>query len=88
MTGTVVGTRWGVVQVQVTIAGGVITDVTALQLPDGDQHSAQLSQRAEPQLRSSALAVQGANVDIVSGATYTSLAYAQSLQAALDSARA
>jgi uncharacterized protein with FMN-binding domain len=88
VTGTVVGTRWGAVQVQVTIAGGAIADVAALQLPDGDRHSAQLSQRAEPQLRSSALAVQGAGVDIVSGATYTSLAYAQSLQAALDAARA
>ncbi len=88
VTGAAVGTRWGLVQVRVTIAGGVIADVTALQLPDGDRHSSQLSQRAEPQLRSSALAAQGANVDIVSGATYTSMAYAQSLQAALDSARA
>jgi uncharacterized protein with FMN-binding domain len=88
VTGPLVGTRWGVVQVQVTIAGGEIADVTALQLPDGDPHSAQLSQRAEPRLRSSALAAQDANVDIVSGATYTSLAYARSLQAALDSARA
>ncbi len=87
-TGTAVGIRWGAVQVQVTITGGAITNVTAVQLPDGDRHSAQLSQRAEPQLRSSALATQGADVDIVSGATYTSLAYAESLQAALDAARA
>lgn len=86
--GAVVDTRWGTVQVQVTIAGGAITDVAALQLPSGDHHSADISQRVEPLLRSSALAVQGAEIDVVSGATYTSLAYAQSLQAALDAARA
>lgn len=88
VTGAAIGIRWGAVQVQVTITDGVITEVTAVELPDGDRHSAQLSQRAEPQLRSSALATQGADVDIVSGATYTSVAYAQSLQAALDAARA
>lgn len=86
--GAAVGTRWGTVQVQVTISGGAITDVTALQLPSGDRHSADISSRVEPLLRSSALAVQGAQIDIVSGATYTSLAYAQSLQAALDAGRA
>ncbi|HYN48237.1 MAG TPA: FMN-binding protein [Candidatus Nanopelagicales bacterium] len=86
--GAVVDTRWGTVQVQVTISGGAITDVTALQLPSGDQHSADISSRVEPLLRSSALVVQGAEIDVVSGATYTSLAYAQSLQAALDAARA
>jgi uncharacterized protein with FMN-binding domain len=73
---------------KVTISGGAITDVTALQLPSGDQHSADISSRVEPLLRSSALVVQGAEIDVVSGATYTSLAYAQSLQAALDAARA
>jgi len=86
--GAVIDTRWGTVQVQVTIAGGAIIDVAALQLPSGDHHSADISQRVEPLLRSSALAVQGAEIDVVSGATYTSLAYAQSLQAALDAARA
>jgi len=86
--GAVVGTRWGTVQVQVTISGGAITDVAALQLPSGDRHSADISSRVEPLLRRSALTVQGAEIDIVSGATYTSLAYAQSLQAALDAARA
>ena len=86
--GAAVATRWGTVQVQVTIAGGAITDVTALQLPSGDHHSADISARVEPVLRSSALAVQSAEIDVVSGATYTSIAYAQSLQAALDAVRA
>lgn len=87
-TGAVVDTRFGPVQVQVTISSGVITDVTALQLPTGDPHSYQISQRAAPVLRSAALAAQSAEITVLSGATYTSLAYAQSLQAALDSARA
>jgi len=88
VTGSTVETRFGPVQVQVTISGGVIIDVVALQLPADDRHSAELSQRAEPVLRSAALAAQGAEIDVLSGATYTSLAYAESLQAALDSARA
>jgi uncharacterized protein with FMN-binding domain len=86
--GASIATRWGSVQVRVTIAGGAITDVTALQLPSGDHHSADISARVEPVLRSSALAAQSAEIDVVSGATYTSIAYAESLQAALDAARA
>jgi uncharacterized protein with FMN-binding domain len=85
-TGDAVSTRYGTVQVQVTIANGTIVDVTALALPANDPHSAMISQRVEPILSSSALAVQSAQIDLVSGATYTSRAYAQSLQAALDQA--
>ena len=62
------------------------TDVTALQLPDGDPRSSQISQYAEPYLRQSVLQAQSAAIDMVSGATYTSQAYAQSLQSALDQA--
>jgi hypothetical protein len=86
ITGPVVSTRWGSVQVAVTLESGQITDVQALQLPDGDRRSASISQRAEPVLRSQALSAQGADIDGISGATYTSIAYARSLQAALDSA--
>jgi len=85
-SGTVVDMRYGAVQVQVTISNGKIVDVTALQLPSNDPHSAQISQYVEPILRSSALQAQSAQVDLVSGATYTSQAYARSLQAALDQA--
>ncbi len=88
VSGTAVQTRFGPVQVQVTISNGAITDVTALQLPSGDRHSYEISQRAEPLLRSAVLEAQSAEITILSGATYTSLAYAQSLQAALDAARA
>jgi uncharacterized protein with FMN-binding domain len=85
--GPVVQTQFGPVQVRVTIAGGKISDVQALQLPFDRRRSAQISQYVEPILRSSVLSAQSTNVDIISGATYTSYAYLQSLQAALDAAR-
>ena len=86
VTGSMVQTQFGTVQVQVTIAGGKISDVTALQLPSDRQRSAQISQIVEPMLRSEALTAQSAQIDLISGATYTSDAYAQSLQSALDQA--
>jgi uncharacterized protein with FMN-binding domain len=85
LTGPVVSTRFGPVEVQITVQGGKIVDVTALELPSG-RRSGQISQAAEPLLRDEALQAQSATIDIVSGATYTSEAYAQSLQAALDQA--
>jgi len=85
-TGTAVETRFGTVQVQVTLKGGAITDVTALQLTDHEQRSVQISNRAAPVLRSEVLDAQSANVQTVSGATVTSDAYLTSLQAALDAA--
>jgi uncharacterized protein with FMN-binding domain len=86
VTGPVVSTRFGTVQVAITVEGGQLTDVTALQLPSDDRRSASISSRVEPTLRSQALTAQSAAIDGVSGATYTSAAYARSLQAALDSA--
>ncbi len=85
ITGPLINTRWGPVQVKVTIDGGKITAITALKLPVGGR-SGRISQQVEPKLRQQALAAQGANINGVSGATFTSNAYAQSLQAALDSA--
>jgi uncharacterized protein with FMN-binding domain len=79
-------TRFGPVQVAATIKGGRITDVQALQLPSSHQRSQYISQQAAPELRIEALNAQSANIDTISGATYTSDAYAQSLQAALDAA--
>ena len=84
--GPVVDTRYGPVQVEVTLDGSTITAIAAIQLPGGDRRSEQISNRAEPTLQSEALQAQSANIDGVSGATYTSEAYAQSLQAALDDA--
>ncbi len=85
-TGTSISTRFGNVQVEVTISGGAITEVTALQLTDSDGRSVQISNRAAPMLRSEVLQAQSASVSMIGGATYTSVAYLQSLQAALDQA--
>jgi uncharacterized protein with FMN-binding domain len=83
--GPVVDTQFGPVQVQIDVAAGRVADVVALQLPTG-RHSGQISSFAEPVLREEALQAQSAKIDTVSGATYTSDAYARSLQAALDKA--
>ena len=83
--GDLVSTRFGDVQVQVTVTDGAITDVQALALPVGG-HSGQISNIVEPLLRSEALAAQSASIDVISGATYTSRGYATSLQSALDAA--
>ena len=84
-TGSVVQNPFGEVQVQITLAGGKITDVTALQLPSHGR-SGFISQDVAPILQGEAISAQSANIDTVSGATYTSEAYAQSLQSALDQA--
>lgn len=85
-TGDAYSTRWGDVQVSVTISGGQVTEVTALQLTDSDRKSVQISNRAAPILRDEVIAAQSANVSMVSGATYTSDAYLSSVQSALDQA--
>ena len=84
--GSVVATRFGNMQVSVTLADGTITDVTALQLTDKDSRSVQISNRAAPVLKSEVLKAQSAAVANVSGATYTTQGYLTSLQAALDAA--
>jgi uncharacterized protein with FMN-binding domain len=83
--GPVVSTRYGDVQVEVVVAGGKLTNVVALALPTG-RRSGQISDYAGPILHQEALQAQSAKIDLVSGATYTSDAYTQSLQAALDRA--
>jgi uncharacterized protein with FMN-binding domain len=69
----------------VTLAGGRITDVQAVQLPTGGR-SGDIAAYAAPQLRSEVLAAQSANIDTVSGASYDSEGYARSVQSALDAA--
>ncbi|MFJ3959135.1 FMN-binding protein [Arthrobacter sp. NPDC090010] len=85
-TGSTVQTQYGNVQVQVVMSKGTITDVVALQLTDRDGRSQQISSMAAPILRQEVLAAQSGSVDTVSGATYTSEGYLQSLQSALDQA--
>jgi uncharacterized protein with FMN-binding domain len=84
-TGAAVQNPFGQVQVQITLVAGKITDVAALQLPDHGR-SGFISQSVAPILQGEALSAQSANIDTVSGATYTSDAYAQSLQSAIDQA--
>ncbi|MCC5475178.1 FMN-binding protein [Streptomyces sp. NPDC059680] len=86
VTGDTVQTRWGPVQVRVTIKSGKLTDVTAVQYPSDNPRDQEINSYALPQLRREALAAQSAGIDMVSGATYTSTGYKQSLQSALDSA--
>jgi len=87
-TGSTVNTPFGPVQVQVTVSGGRVVDVQAVQTPNSHGRSVMIAQYATPILRQEALAAQSAQIDIVSGATYTSQGYAQSLQSALDQAHA
>lgn len=79
-------TQYGPVQVQITVANGKITDVTALQLTDQGGRSVQISQQAAPILRQEALQAQSAQIQSVSGATFTSEGYTTSLQSAIDKA--
>jgi uncharacterized protein with FMN-binding domain len=82
--GDAIGTRYGPVQVRVVFRGRRIVDVRALQDPDDLDRSRQIDADALPKLRAKVLAAQSARIDGVSGATYTSAAYQQSVQSALD----
>ncbi|MCW2894359.1 MAG: FMN-binding protein [Actinomycetia bacterium] len=88
VTGTVANTQYGPMQVQVTLAGTKITKATVLQRTNDGAESDQIDATAIPQLTSETLAAQSARVDAVSGASYTSSGYIQSLQSALDKANA
>jgi uncharacterized protein with FMN-binding domain len=79
---------YGDVQVQVVVSGGRITDVKPLQYPTDRPQSAYISSVAIPYLHDEVLQAQSAQIDVISGATFTSQSYAQSIQSALDKARA
>ena len=85
-TGAAEPTEFGPVQVRATVSGGRLTDVTVLQVPDRGGYEDQIVQIVVPELKSEALSAQSARIDVISGATYTSQGYAQSLQSALDQA--
>jgi uncharacterized protein with FMN-binding domain len=85
-TGTTETIPFGPVQVQAVISGGKLTNVVVLQVPDRGGYEDQIVQTAVPELTSEALSKQSADIDVVSGATYTSQGYAESLQSALDQA--
>ena len=86
VTGSVAQTRWGPVQVQLTVDGGAITSVAVVQYPDGNGRDQEINSRALPILVQETMDAQSAEIDMVSGATVTSEGYLESLQAALDQA--
>lgn len=86
-TGQSVDTRYGPVQVRVTVSGGKITQVDVPTYPTESFRDQEINQQAVPQLVSETLSAQSAKIDMVSGATFTSDGYEQSLQSALDQAR-
>ncbi|WP_069772835.1 FMN-binding protein [Streptomyces sp. LUP30] len=86
-TGSAVQTQYGTVQVRITVTGGKITKAEAVQAPKGGT-SDQKTQLSVPKLNQEAVAKGSADIDSVSGATYTSEGYKKSLQSALDQAKA
>ncbi|MFL6100277.1 MAG: FMN-binding protein [Actinomycetales bacterium] len=87
-TGATVQTPYGDVQVRAVVQGRRLLDVVPLRLTDSSGRSVSISARAAPILRREALSAGSAHIDTVSGASYTSQAYIESLQSALDTARA
>lgn len=88
VTGPSTPTEWGPVQVQVTVDGSTITDVTVVEYPTGNRKDIEINNYALPILIQQTIDSQSAQVDMISGATVTSRGYATSLQAALDEALA
>jgi uncharacterized protein with FMN-binding domain len=86
VTGDSTDTRWGPVQVAITVANGTITDVTVVDYPSGNGRDRQINARALPILVRETKDAQSADIDMVSGATVTSEGYLGSLQSALDRA--
>jgi uncharacterized protein with FMN-binding domain len=85
-TGAAADTRYGPVQVQITVTNGKVVKATAVEYPTQDPRDAEINAYAIPQLQAETVAASSARIDMVSGATYTSEGYLQSLQSALDSA--
>lgn len=88
VTGSTADTKYGPVQVRITLTGNRITEATAVRSPDETARSRDINSTAVPKLNQETLQAQSADVDTVSGATYTSAGYRQSLQSALDRAGA
>jgi uncharacterized protein with FMN-binding domain len=86
VTGSVVNTRWGPVQVRITVTNGKLVSATAIQYPNGNGRDQQINAYAIPALTKEALAAGSAKIDMISGASYTSQGYISSLQSALDKA--
>ena len=85
-TGDVARTRWGPVQVEITVKNGKITAAQPTQVPSENPRDQEINSYAVPILNREALQAQSAQIDAVSGATITSDGYVESLQSAIDQA--
>lgn len=86
VTGEAADTRYGPVQVQITVSGGKVTAATVTQVPQESRRDIEINSYAVPILDQEAVQAGSAQIDMVSGATFTSMGYQQSLQSALDKA--
>ena len=86
-SGPVITTPFSVIQVRATLTRGRLTGVETVELTGDGPHTEALNARAEPILRAEALKAGSADIDVVTGATYTSESWRDSLQAAIDAAR-
>ena len=86
-TGPLLTTPFSSIQVRAELTRGRLTGVETLSLTGADAHTKELNARAEPILRREALRAGSANIDVVSGATYTSESWIESLRAAMRVAR-
>ncbi|MER7584107.1 FMN-binding protein [Kitasatospora sp. NPDC097691] len=87
VSGDTVNTRYGPVQVQVTLTGSRISAVDVVKYPTAERRDREINTSALPVLNQEAISAQSARIDVVSGATYTSDGYIRSLQSALDRAK-
>lgn len=87
-TGSVADAFYGNLQVQVTISSGRISNIQFLQYPNDSPNSRFINQQADPMLSQEAIQAQSAHVDTITGATDSSIAFSQSLSAALNQAKA
>ena len=85
-TGDVASTRWGPVQVQITVQVGKITQSRAVQYPQNNNRDAMINSYALPILDQEVVQQQSVSIDTISGATVTTDGYLQSLQSAIDQA--
>jgi uncharacterized protein with FMN-binding domain len=86
-TGDSTDTRYGPVRVQISVSGGQIASVDVVDYPTDSPRDRQINQQAIPMLVSETTSAQSAQIDLISGATFTSQGYTQSLQSAIDQAR-
>jgi uncharacterized protein with FMN-binding domain len=86
INGAAADTRYGPVQVQIKVSGSRIVSSNAIVYPTSERRDREINDYAVPQLNDETVQAQSANIDTVSGATYTSDGYRQSLQSAIDAA--